>query len=83
MKPLTISVAMATYNGGRFVPEQLQSLAGQALPPTELVVTDDEKVRLHIPTLARHRRPGRAGGSGRAAATICSRNGSVLKDLLR
>lgn len=41
MKPLTISVAMATYNGGRFVPEQLQSLARQELAPTELVVTDD------------------------------------------
>ncbi len=41
MKPPTISIAMATYNGGRFVAEQLRSLAGQELPPTELVVTDD------------------------------------------
>jgi glycosyltransferase involved in cell wall biosynthesis len=41
VKPLTISIAMATYNGGRFVSEQLRSLAGQELPPTELVVTDD------------------------------------------
>ena len=41
MKPTTISIAMATYNGGRFVSEQLRSLAGQELPPTELVVTDD------------------------------------------
>jgi hypothetical protein len=41
MKPPTISIAMATYNGARFIPEQLQSLAGQELLPTELVVTDD------------------------------------------
>lgn len=41
MNPPTVSVAMATYNGGRFLPEQLRSLAGQELLPTELVVTDD------------------------------------------
>ncbi|HEU0100056.1 MAG TPA: glycosyltransferase family 2 protein [Allosphingosinicella sp.] len=41
MKRPDISIAMATYNGGRFVSEQLRSLAGQSLPPTELVVTDD------------------------------------------
>ncbi len=36
-----ISVAMATYNGARFLGEQLESLARQTLPPLELVVTDD------------------------------------------
>jgi glycosyltransferase involved in cell wall biosynthesis len=36
-----ISVAMATYNGERFIREQLDSLAAQTLPPCELVVTDD------------------------------------------
>lgn len=41
MNPPTISIAMATYNGGRFLPEQLRSLAQQALRPNELVVTDD------------------------------------------
>lgn len=41
MNPPTISVAMATYNGARFLSEQLRSLAGQELLPTELVVTDD------------------------------------------
>ncbi|MCW6506515.1 glycosyltransferase family 2 protein [Lichenifustis flavocetrariae] len=37
----TLSVAMATYNGARFLRHQLDSLAAQALLPDELVVTDD------------------------------------------
>lgn len=36
-----VSVAMATYNGARFLPQQLASLAGQSRPPDELVVVDD------------------------------------------
>ena len=38
---VTISVAMATYNGGRFLREQLDSLRKQALLPFELHVGDD------------------------------------------
>jgi glycosyltransferase involved in cell wall biosynthesis len=37
----SVSIAMATYNGGRFVSQQLDSLLAQSYPPTELVVTDD------------------------------------------
>lgn len=36
-----ISVAMATYNGARFIAEQLASLATQEVLPYELVVCDD------------------------------------------
>jgi glycosyltransferase involved in cell wall biosynthesis len=36
-----VSVAMATYNGERFLPEMLESLAAQTCPPDELVVRDD------------------------------------------
>ena len=35
------SVAMATYNGERYLREQLESVARQTLPPFELVVCDD------------------------------------------
>ena len=35
------SVAMCTYNGARFVREQLASIATQTLPPAEIVVCDD------------------------------------------
>jgi glycosyltransferase involved in cell wall biosynthesis len=36
-----ISVAMCTYNGERFLPQQLASIATQTRPPDELVVCDD------------------------------------------
>lgn len=36
-----ISVAMCTYNGARFLPEQLESIADQTIPVDELVVCDD------------------------------------------
>lgn len=36
-----ISIAMATYNGAKYLLEQLDSLAAQTHPPCELVVTDD------------------------------------------
>jgi glycosyltransferase involved in cell wall biosynthesis len=36
-----VSVAMATYNGERFLPEMLESLAAQTRLPDELVVRDD------------------------------------------
>src|SRR5271165_5482550 len=37
----TISVAMTTYNGERFLSEQLRSIAAQQRLPDELVVADD------------------------------------------
>ncbi len=36
-----VSVAMATYNGSRYIAEQLVSFASQTRPPDELVVSDD------------------------------------------
>lgn len=36
-----ISVAMCTYNGARYLHEQLESIATQTLSPDELVVCDD------------------------------------------
>lgn len=38
---LTVSVALATYNGERFLGEQLASIAAQTRLPDELVVRDD------------------------------------------
>ena len=37
----SISIALATYNGARFIAEQLDSFAAQTRLPGELVVTDD------------------------------------------
>ena len=38
----TVSIAMATYNGGKFLAQQLESLVSQTTRPLELVVTDDD-----------------------------------------
>lgn len=38
---LTISVALCTYNGERYLPEQLASIADQTLLPNEVVIVDD------------------------------------------
>lgn len=40
-KRLTISVAMCTYNGEHYLPEQLRSILNQTDTPDELVVCDD------------------------------------------
>lgn len=39
--PPTISVVMGTYNGERYVREQLRSILAQTRPPTEIIVSDD------------------------------------------
>ena len=38
---MRVSIAMCTYNGARFLPEQLASIRAQTLQPFELVVCDD------------------------------------------
>jgi glycosyltransferase involved in cell wall biosynthesis len=38
---MRISIALASYNGARFIGEQLESLAAQARLPDELVICDD------------------------------------------
>ena len=40
----TISVAMCTCDGQRFVREQLESVAAQTTPPCELIVCDDASI---------------------------------------
>jgi glycosyltransferase involved in cell wall biosynthesis len=37
----TVSIAIATYNGARYLREQLDSLASQSLQPAEVLVGDD------------------------------------------
>ncbi|HLK31621.1 MAG TPA: glycosyltransferase family 2 protein [Terriglobales bacterium] len=41
MSHSSVSVAMCTYNGSRYVAEQLQSIAEQTTPPEEMVICDD------------------------------------------
>jgi glycosyltransferase involved in cell wall biosynthesis len=41
-EPLSISIAMATYNGAKYIREQLDDLAAQSQLPAELVICDDQ-----------------------------------------
>lgn len=41
MRAIRLSIAMATFNGARFLRDQLESFAAQTLLPHELVVGDD------------------------------------------
>src|SRR5438270_9952995 len=41
MSPLTMSVAMCTFNGEAFLDAQLESIGAQGRPPDELIVCDD------------------------------------------
>ena len=38
----SISVAMATYNGEKYLEEQLDSILSQTLLPSEIIVCDDQ-----------------------------------------
>lgn len=40
-RPLTVSVALCTYNGARFVAEQLRSILAQSSPADQIVISDD------------------------------------------
>jgi glycosyltransferase involved in cell wall biosynthesis len=41
MEPLTIGVAIITYNGLKFLPEQLGSILSQSRKVDHIVVSDD------------------------------------------
>lgn len=41
MKSLTVSLAMATFNGARYINEQLESFSAQTRLPDELIICDD------------------------------------------
>jgi glycosyltransferase involved in cell wall biosynthesis len=51
MENLRISVAMCTYNGARFLKEQLESISSQTAQPCELIVCDDGSGDETIPIL--------------------------------
>jgi glycosyltransferase involved in cell wall biosynthesis len=41
VRDLSVSVALATYNGARYLPDQLADLSAQSFTPAEVVVCDD------------------------------------------
>ena len=84
-----ISIAMATYNGARFIHEQLESFAAQTLLPDELVITDDgstdstleiaESFARSAPFAVRiHRNPARLGFSRNFETAIARCEGDLI-----
>lgn len=82
--PLRVSVAMATYNGEKYIREQLDSIARQTLLPCELVITDDGSTDATLTVAAEfareapfpvriHRNPERLGYADNflRAASLC------------
>ncbi|MGI9179339.1 MAG: glycosyltransferase family 2 protein [Longimicrobiaceae bacterium] len=53
MTPPTLCVALCTYNGSAFLPEQLESVAGQSRPPDRVVVVDDTSTDTTLQLLER------------------------------
>ncbi len=48
---MTVSIALCTYNGARYLQEQLDSIAAQTLLPDEMVVCDDGSQDETVPIL--------------------------------
>src|SRR5215210_7844615 len=83
------SVALCTYNGARFLREQLQSIAEQQTPPFELVLSDDassddtfaiarEFARSAAFPVELHRNPTRIGTVANFDQTISRCRGEVI-----
>jgi len=86
---MIISIAMATYNGSRFIDEQLDSFADQTLLPDELVITDDgssdetldiaERFAGTAPFPVRvHRNPAQLGYSRNFEAAVARCKGDII-----
>ena len=54
-----VSIALATYNAGAYLDEQMNSLLAQSHPHVEIVVSDDGSTDDTRAQLARRGRPGR------------------------
>lgn len=80
---LPISVAIATYNGEKYLEEQLDSILSQTLKPVEIIVCDDQSTDRTVEILERYNRGGllsyyvnehRLGfiGNFKKAVSLCS-----------
>ena len=54
----SISVAIATYNGGNYLVEQLDSILSQTLLPAEIIVCDDQSTDNTSAILENYQRKG-------------------------
>jgi len=86
---MRLSVALCTYHGERFLPDQLASIASQSRPPDELVVCDDASTDATSAVLREYaaaapfpvrvyRNPGTLGATGNFARAIGLCTGGVI-----
>jgi glycosyltransferase involved in cell wall biosynthesis len=52
---MKFSIALATYNGARFLPEQIDSYLSQTRPPDEVVICDDQSEDQTLDIISRFR----------------------------
>jgi len=89
MSSRQISIAMCTYNGAPFLRQQLASIAGQSLPPGEIVVCDDGSGDDTLPILETfgrscpiplrlERNPQRLGVTANFAKAISLTTGDII-----
>ncbi len=89
MSPLTFSVALCTFNGSKYLREQLDSILSQSKLPDEIVVCDDGSIddTLHVlneylsrfPRLFRiHRNSVNRGSTANFAKVIGLCQGSII-----
>jgi hypothetical protein len=90
---LTLSVALCTYNGERYLPEQLASIAHQSRWPDEVIIVDDGSTDESVAQIRRwaesvsfpvhiHRNVNNLGStkSFEKAMTLCTGDVIVLSD---
>lgn len=89
----TISVALCTYNGEKYLREQLDSIASQTLPPDEIIICDDASEDATVSVIAHfsagcpipvklYRNEKRLGVmlNFRSAISLCTGNYIALSD---
>lgn len=54
MKSVRISVAMATYNGEKYIEDQINSIIGMLSPKDEIVISDDGSTDLTVDIIKRY-----------------------------
>ena len=53
---MNISVVIASYNGEKYLEQQLDSILSQTLPPVELIVCDDCSIDATVAILEKYKK---------------------------
>lgn len=89
MRRLSLSIALCSYNGGRYIRQQLESIADQSRLPDELVVCDDgstddtvaivESFAAHAPFAVRlYRNESNLGSTGNFGQALQRCEGDII-----